>query len=87
MPDITIYGADWCPLTQRARAHLDGLGVPYRYIDIEEDDDAAAWVAAQNNGKERKPTVDIDGTILIEPTDRELDEALGAGARRPHAAQ
>lgn len=78
MPTVTVYGADWCPLTRRAQAHLDRLGVPYRYIDIEEDQEAAAWVAAQNNGKERKPTIEIDGTILTEPTDRELDEALGA---------
>ena len=58
--------------------HLKRLGVPYRYIDIEKDQDAAAWVAAQNNGKEKKPTIDIGGAILTEPSDRELDEALAA---------
>lgn len=80
MPEITVYGADWCPLTRRAQAHLERLGIPYRYVDIDEDKDAATWVAAQNNGKERKPTIDISGTILTEPTDRELDEAIGAAA-------
>ena len=31
---------------------------------------------AQNDGKEKKPTLDINGTILTEPDDDELDEVL-----------
>ena len=76
MPQITVYGADWCPLTKRARLHLDELGVPYHYINIDRDRNAAAWVATRNGGKEKKPTIDIDGQVLTEPSNQELDEVL-----------
>ncbi len=78
MPDIKVYGADWCSLTKRARAHLDQLQVDYQYIDIEQDKGAAQWVRDQNEGKERKPTVDISGQVLSEPSNNQLDEALQA---------
>jgi glutaredoxin len=73
---IKVYGADWCHMTTDTLAHLKHLGVAYEYIDIERDKKAAAWVRAQNHGKERKPTLDINGTILIEPDNEELEETL-----------
>ena len=78
MPQITVYGADWCPLTRGTRLHLDKLGIPYRYVDIDRDRSAAAWVAEQNDGKEKKPTLDIDGEILTEPSNGQLDRVLQA---------
>lgn len=76
MASITVYGADWCPMTKRSRHFLDGRGLAHRYINIDEDRTAAKWVAEQNGGKEKKPTIDIDGRILVEPTNDELEEAL-----------
>lgn len=76
MADIKVYGADWCPLTKNTRAHLDKLNIPYQYINIDHDKQAAKWVADQNHGKEKKPTLDIDGQVLTEPTDQELDKVL-----------
>ena len=73
---VKVYGADWCEDTQHARAFLDGLGVQYQYVDIEQDERAARWVREQNGGKERKPTVDVAGQILCTPTDHELTSAL-----------
>ncbi len=73
---IKVYGADWCHMTTDTLAHLERLGVAHEYIDIERDKKAAAWVRAQNHGKERKPTLDINGTILIEPDNEELEETL-----------
>ncbi|MFL6451586.1 MAG: glutaredoxin family protein [Bryobacteraceae bacterium] len=76
MADIKVYGADWCSMTKRTLAHLDQLRVPYEYVDIDDDRRAASWVAAQNDGKEKKPTVDIAGYVLSEPSNQELDDAL-----------
>lgn len=73
---VKVYGADWCEDTQRTREFLDGLGVQYQYVNIEEDESAAAWVREQNAGKERKPTVDIAGQVLSTPTDHELTSTL-----------
>lgn len=76
MADIKVYGADWCPLTKNTIAHLKAINVQFQYINIDRDRTAAKWVAEQNNGKEIKPTLDIDGQVLSEPTDDELDEVL-----------
>ena len=74
---ITVYGADWCSMTKRSLKFLDESGVDYKYVNIENDDQAAAWVREHNpDGKERKPTIEIGEQILIEPSDQELSEAL-----------
>jgi len=78
MNNIKVYGADWCDDTQRTRQHLDSLGVPYDYINVEQDEAAQFWVKRQNDGKQKTPTLDMNGKILIEPTNPELDEALRA---------
>jgi glutaredoxin len=76
MAGVTVYGADWCPLTKNALEHLDQLGVEYEYINIDEDEAAARWVADHNHGREKKPTIDIEGQILTEPSDAELENVL-----------
>ena len=63
-------------MTQRTLSHLKHLGVPFDYVDIDNNGDARAWVAAQNNGKEKQPNRDIGGTILTEPSNSELDAVL-----------
>jgi len=76
MAIIKVYGTDSCTMTTRTLEHLRGRGIDYDYIDIEGDPQASAWVKEQNDGKEKKPTLAIDGMILSEPTNDELDEAL-----------
>jgi glutaredoxin len=78
MSKVKVYGADWCHDTQRTLKHLDELGVDYDYINVEEDEAASRWVKEQNNGKERKPTLEIDGRVLSVPSNEELEAALRA---------
>ena len=81
MAAIKVYGADWCEMTQGTLEHLKELGVDYDFVDIEDDPKACKWVKEQNGGKEKKPTVDIDGRVLTEPSDQELDHALAEAGR------
>ena len=76
VPKVIVCGADWCGDTRSTLAQLDDLGVPYAYVDIEQDAKAAEWVRQHNNGKEKKPTVDVDGTILSVPDEQQLLDAL-----------
>ena len=73
---VKVYGADWCGDTRRTLQQLDSLGVSYDYINVEEDAEAARWVKEQNDGKERKPTIDLDGQVLRVPSREELETAL-----------
>ena len=73
---VKVYGADWCGDTKHTREFLERLGVAYEYINVEEDEHARAWVREHNGGKERKPTVDVAGQILSEPSEHDLTGAL-----------
>lgn len=76
MADIKIYGADWCGMTRRTRGYLDELGVDYDYINVENDSAASDWVKNQNGGREKKPTLDIAGTVVTYPDKAEIVEIL-----------
>jgi mycoredoxin len=76
MNTIKLFGADWCEDTTRTREQLDALNVKYQYIDVEKDADANKHITDLNHGKRRTPTVDLGGTILIEPTNDEMEAAL-----------
>jgi mycoredoxin len=68
-------------MTQGTLEFLDHAGVDYEYINIEEDPQAREWVKQQNDGKEKKPTVQIGDRILSEPSDEELEEVLTASGK------
>lgn len=75
---ITFYGTGWCPDSRRSRRLLDGLGISYAYVDLDQDAAALAWAARQNGGQRRIPTIAVGpgGPVLIEPSDDELGTAL-----------
>jgi len=73
---ITVYGADWCEDTQRSLRHLRRLGVAYGYENVDRDAAALERAKALNDGKRRTPTIDVDGTTLVEPTNDQVNVAL-----------
>jgi mycoredoxin len=73
---VTVYGTQWCGASQMVRRHLDRLGVPYRYLDLEADPRAAAQVRWLTGGYVSHPTVNVAGEVLVEPSLAELDLAL-----------
>lgn len=75
---ITVYGADWCEDTRRSLRHLRRLGVPHRYLNVDEDLDALKSATMLNGGARRTPTVDlgVGGSPLVEPSNETLTEAL-----------
>lgn len=70
---ITMYATTWCGDCRMAKRWLDAHEVAYDYINIEQDDEAAAYVVKVNGGQRTVPTIVFpDGTILVEPSAREL---------------
>ena len=60
-----------------SKRFLDEHNIPYNEIDIEADEDAALRVEQWNHGNRTVPTIDIDGTILINPSPAQLRQVLG----------
>ncbi len=80
IPDIlTVYGASWCADCRNTRRYLDAAGVAYRYVDLGLDVTAQALL--DDAGYRAIPIVVMtDGTVLIEPSERELASALTSAA-------
>ncbi len=75
---IIMYGTSWCGHTRRSRKLLEEYQVPYTWIDIDINLDGRRFVESINHGMRSVPTIVFpDGTILVEPSDRELTRKLG----------
>ncbi|MGB0388582.1 MAG: mycoredoxin [Ardenticatenaceae bacterium] len=83
--DITVYGAYWCPDCRRSKRFLSEHQVSYKWVDIEQDEAAQAYVEQVNDGKRIIPTIVFgDGSFLVEPSNAELAQKVGLATKDPH---
>jgi glutaredoxin len=73
---VVIYCTQWCPDCKNARAWLKSHDIPFREVDIESNTRAARQVREWAGGNQVTPTIDIDGTILIDYNEDRLAELL-----------
>lgn len=77
-PEITVYGAYWCPDCRQSKQFLGEHQIPYNWVDIEEDKEGEEFVIKKNRGKRIIPTITFpDGSFLVEPSNAELAAKLG----------
>jgi mycoredoxin len=75
---ITVYGTSWCGGSRRCRLLLERFGIPYQWVDIDQDEKAARFVESVNRGFRSVPTIVWpDGSRLTEPSETELANKLG----------
>lgn len=75
--EIIIYGTLWCGDSIRARKFFEKHTIGYKWVDIDDDPEAARFVQSVNNGYKSVPTIIFpDGSRLVEPTTSELTEKL-----------
>ena len=75
---IIMYARErYCPDVTRARTHLSTHALTWTEHDIDSDEEAAAMVQTLT-GQRRVPTLVIGDTVLVEPSDADLDAALAA---------
>ena len=79
-PSVTVYWRPGCPYCGSLRRGLRRAGVATEEIDIWSDPEARAFVRAHADGTETVPTVDVGGTVLVNPSARRVaDLAAEAG--------
>jgi mycoredoxin len=71
---IVMYTTTWCGDCDRVKRFLKGRGIAFSEVNIEHDDEAAAFVMRVNRGYRSVPTLDIEGTTVAEPNMRQLVE-------------
>ncbi|NLT54496.1 MAG: mycoredoxin [Actinomycetales bacterium] len=66
---VTVFSTPWCGHCLRLKSRLDGEGIPYRDVDVEQVPEAAGFVMRVNGGNQTVPTVLFpDGTTLTNPS-------------------
>ncbi len=84
---ITMYATPWCGDCRRATRWFDAHNIPYVYINIDQDAQAAARVLRINGGMRSVPTIVFpDGSVLVEPSAQQLAQQVadhGAHDRPP----
>ncbi|MGD2156115.1 MAG: mycoredoxin [Anaerolineales bacterium] len=79
---ITVYGTTWCFDCVRSRNYLDKHKIAYKWINVDRDPEASAFVRGVNNGMRVVPTIVFpDGSTLAEPSNQQLAEKLATFAR------
>ncbi len=58
--------------------------IPYDFINIEEDENAALKVETLNNSKRKVPTIVFDDTFLVEPSNAKLAAKLALISKPKH---
>jgi mycoredoxin len=77
LPTLIVYGANWCGDCRRTRRFLNQFQIPYEFINVDQDKEAEQFVIKTNRGFRSVPTIVFpDGSILVEPSNRQLAEKL-----------
>jgi mycoredoxin len=76
---VTMYSTVWCGYCRRLKWQLDQVGIAYREIDIERDEDAARFVEGVNGGNQTVPVIEFpNGRTATNPSLAEVEAVLAA---------
>ncbi|WP_210479419.1 glutaredoxin family protein [Naasia sp. SYSU D00948] len=73
---IAVYGNRWCGISQMIRRALERAGIDYAYVDLDLHPDAERKLSYLAGGDLHTPVVYIDGEWLMEPSLRQVQQAL-----------
>ncbi len=76
---LTMYSTSWCGYCHRLKSQLDREGIAYEVVDIEGDEESAAFVRSVNGGNQTVPTLKFaDGSALTNPSIVQVKQHLAA---------
>src|SRR5688500_12900347 len=77
---ITMYSTTWCGYCRRLKRQMEDAGIAFQVVDLDENDGFDDRIIAKTGGYRTVPTLEIGGELYVNPTLREVQEALGAFA-------
>ena len=86
MPHVRMFTTTWCGICVHTKRYLMTKNVDFEEIDIEEQPQYGDMIEELTGGYRTVPTLDIDGRLMVNPSRREIDEALAAAAAPNSAA-
>lgn len=73
---VTIYSTTMCPYCKLAKEYLEQRAVPFRELNVQNDDEALAKMV-QVSGQMGVPVIEINGKIIVGFDKSAIDNALG----------
>jgi glutaredoxin len=74
--EVVVYWRPGCPFCSSLRSALASSRLPIREVNIWEDDEGAAVVRSVARGNETVPTVIVGSTGLVNPSLRQVVDAV-----------
>ena len=75
---ITMYSTPWCGYCRRLKRQFDEAGISYEEIDVDATPGYDERIIEASGGYRTVPTVEVGDKMLVNPTLREVEEALEA---------
>jgi len=63
---VVLYCTSWCPSCRRARRWFGDNGIEFIEVDVNKNRKAAAQVREWADGNLTTPTIDVNGTIVVD---------------------
>ncbi|MCC7106514.1 MAG: glutaredoxin family protein [Chloroflexi bacterium] len=78
MPDVRMYTTTWCGICVSTKRYLKSKSVEFQEVDIEANPEYGDRIEELTGGYRVVPTLEIGGKWMVNPSRREIDEALAA---------
>ena len=79
---IRVVGAMWSSSSHEVKDFLARNSIPYRWLDIERDDEARRLLDSAASGPQKVPVLFFpDGAVLVQPTPQQVAEQAGLRIR------
>ena len=75
---ITMYSTPWCGYCRRLKRQFEEAGISYEEIDVDATPGFDQRIIEASGGYRTVPTVEVGAQLLVNPTLREVEEALQA---------
>ena len=75
---VTMFSTTWCGYCRRLKRQMDEAGISYREVDLDDDPSYDDRIIAKTGGFRTVPTLEIHGELLVNPSIREVEEALAS---------
>jgi mycoredoxin len=69
---ITLYSTSWCGYCRRLKRQLEGEGIAFREVDLDEAPETGARIVATTGGFRTVPAVEIGEKLLVNPSIEEI---------------
>lgn len=74
---VTMYSTSWCGYCRRLKRQMRDAGIPFREVDLDDDPSHDDRIMAATGGYRTVPTLEVGGRLLVNPSLREVEAALG----------